>query len=102
MAQNALKQFSRLVDHINKFGVRGQGSQVRGQRLKVFWRVNKNRFYSTEIGCKVVRQRGSHIVLVKEQPRITIIVPNHKELDRGIRAIIRQADLTVDEFTQLL
>jgi predicted RNA binding protein YcfA (HicA-like mRNA interferase family) len=49
------------------------------------------------------RQRGSHIVLVRENPKNTVIVPNHKELDRGtLRAIIRQADLTVEEFIQLL
>jgi predicted RNA binding protein YcfA (HicA-like mRNA interferase family) len=56
-----------------------------------------------KIDFKIVRQRGSHIVLAREKPRTTIIVPNHKELDRGtLRAIIRQADLTVDEFIQLL
>lgn len=56
-----------------------------------------------KIEFSVVRQRGSHIVLVKEQPKTTVIVPNHKELDRGtLRAIIRQANLTVDEFIGLL
>jgi hypothetical protein len=29
------------------------------------------------------------VILVKEQPKTTVIVPNHKELDRGIRAIIK-------------
>jgi len=34
-------------------------------------------------------------------PRISIS-PDHKELDRGtLRAIIRQADLSIDEFTKL-
>jgi predicted RNA binding protein YcfA (HicA-like mRNA interferase family) len=33
-------------------------------------------------GFAIVRQRGSHIVLLKEYPRNTVIVPNHKELDR--------------------
>lgn len=56
-----------------------------------------------KIGFVIVRQRGSHIVLVRENPKNTVIVPNHKELDRGtLRAIIRQADLTVEEFVQLL
>ncbi|MBX3334851.1 MAG: type II toxin-antitoxin system HicA family toxin [Nitrospira sp.] len=32
-----------------------------------------------------------------------MVVPDHKELDRGtLRAIIRQADLTVEEFLRLL
>ena len=56
-----------------------------------------------KIGFTIVRQRGSHIVLTREDPRNTLIVPNHKELDRGtLRAIIRQANTTVEEFTQLL
>ncbi len=56
-----------------------------------------------QIGFTIVRQRGSHIILVRENPKNTVIVPNHKELDRGtLRAIIRQVDLTVEEFIQLL
>ncbi|MDJ0532830.1 MAG: type II toxin-antitoxin system HicA family toxin [Xenococcaceae cyanobacterium MO_207.B15] len=56
-----------------------------------------------KVDFKIVRQRGSHIVLLKQKPKTTIIVPNHKELDRGtLRAIIRQANLTVDEFILLL
>jgi predicted RNA binding protein YcfA (HicA-like mRNA interferase family) len=56
-----------------------------------------------KIGFAIVRQRGSHVVLVRENPKNTVIVPNHQELDRGtLRAIIRQADLTVEEFIQLL
>ena len=55
-----------------------------------------------KVGFKIARQRGSHIVLVRDNPKATVIVPNHKELDRGtLRAIIRQLDLTVDEFILL-
>lgn len=55
-----------------------------------------------KVGFEIARQRGSHIVLVRENPKATVIVPNHKELDRGtLRAIIRQLDLTVDEFILL-
>lgn len=50
------------------------------------------------------RQRGSHVVLrqtVSTYRRIT--VPDHKEVAKGtLRAIIRQAGLTVDEFKALL
>lgn len=54
-------------------------------------------------GFVVDRQRGSHIVLVREEPRATVSVPDHKELDRGtLRAIIRQVGLSVDEFVELL
>lgn len=56
-----------------------------------------------QVGFVVDRQRGSHIILVREDPRSTISVPDHKELDRGtLRAVIRQADLSVDEFIELL
>ena len=51
----------------------------------------------------VDRQRGSHVILIREEPRTTVTVPNHKELDKGtLRAIIRQAGLSVDEFVSLL
>lgn len=56
-----------------------------------------------KIGFVISCQRGSHIVLVREEPRATVSVPDHKELDRGtLRAIIRQAGLSVDEFIELL
>lgn len=49
------------------------------------------------------RQEGSHMVLRRDDPFAQVVVPNHKELDRGtLRAIIRQAGLSVDEFTRLL
>lgn len=49
------------------------------------------------------RQEGSHIVLRRDTPFCQVVVPDHKELDRGtLRAIIRQADLGIDEFTKLL
>jgi predicted RNA binding protein YcfA (HicA-like mRNA interferase family) len=56
-----------------------------------------------KIGFVIDRQRGSHIIMVREEPRTTISVPDHKELDRGtLRGIIRQAGLSVDEFIELL
>ncbi|MBD2361028.1 type II toxin-antitoxin system HicA family toxin [Anabaena minutissima FACHB-250] len=56
-----------------------------------------------KIGFIVDRQRGSHIILVREDPRTTISIPEHKELDRGtLRGIIRQVGLSVDEFVELL
>jgi len=55
-----------------------------------------------KIGFLVDRQWGSHIVLVREEPRTTVSVPDHKELDRGtLRAIIRQVGLSVEEFSLL-
>ena len=49
------------------------------------------------------RQEGSHVSLRKDDPFYQVVVPLHKELDRGtLRAIIRQAGLSVDEFVRLL
>jgi predicted RNA binding protein YcfA (HicA-like mRNA interferase family) len=49
------------------------------------------------------RQEGSHIILRRDNPFAQLVVPDHKELDRGtLRAIIRQAGITVDEFIKLL
>jgi predicted RNA binding protein YcfA (HicA-like mRNA interferase family) len=56
-----------------------------------------------KMGFVIDRQRGSHVILVLEDPRMTVCVPDHQELDRGtLRAIIRQVGLSVDEFVDLL
>jgi predicted RNA binding protein YcfA (HicA-like mRNA interferase family) len=56
-----------------------------------------------KIGFYQKRQEGSHIILRRDNPFAQVIVPDHKELDRGtLRAIIRQAGLGVDEFVKLL
>jgi len=49
------------------------------------------------------RQTGSHIILRRDDPFSQIVVPDHKELDRGtLRAIIRQTGLSIDEFSNSL
>ena len=49
------------------------------------------------------RGKGSHLFLFRGDPPTAITVPNHRVVRRGtLRAIIRQAGLTVDEFNQLL
>ncbi|MEM1953495.1 MAG: type II toxin-antitoxin system HicA family toxin, partial [Candidatus Caldarchaeum sp.] len=54
-------------------------------------------------GFVLARQRGSHMVLYREEPPAQVTVPDHKELDRGtLRSIIRQAGLSVEEFILLL
>jgi predicted RNA binding protein YcfA (HicA-like mRNA interferase family) len=50
-------------------------------------------------GWSVARQRGSHIIMIKEGEIITLSIPNHKEVAKGtLRSLIRSADLTVNEF----
>lgn len=54
-------------------------------------------------GFFIKRQKGSHIILCRDEPFAEVVVPNHKTLDKGtLRAIIRQVELEVDEFIQLL
>jgi predicted RNA binding protein YcfA (HicA-like mRNA interferase family) len=39
----------------------------------------------------------------RDEPFAQVVVPDHDELDRGtLRAIIRQAGLSVEDFLQLL
>lgn len=56
------------------------------------------------IGYAIDHQTGSHIILRQEaEPHRRLTIPDHKELGKGtLRAIIRQAGLTVDEFRALL
>jgi predicted RNA binding protein YcfA (HicA-like mRNA interferase family) len=49
------------------------------------------------------RQVGSHIGMRRNAPFGQAVVPDHRTLDRGtLRAIIRQAGLSVEAFVQLL
>ena len=50
------------------------------------------------LGWEVVRQRGSHIILVKEGQRATLSVPDHKVGRGTLRSLIRAAGLTVEAF----
>nr|WP_242477304.1 type II toxin-antitoxin system HicA family toxin [Halochromatium glycolicum] len=54
-------------------------------------------------GWNVARQKGSHIILVKDDSIATLSVPDHKEVARGtLRTLIRASGLTVSEFNERL
>jgi len=54
-------------------------------------------------GFFVQRQKSSHIQMKRINPKGRVTVPNHRQLKLGtLRAIIRQAGLTVTEFADLL
>jgi predicted RNA binding protein YcfA (HicA-like mRNA interferase family) len=54
-------------------------------------------------GFHQIRQRGSHIIVRRDTPFSQLTVPDHRELDRGtLRAIIRQAGMSVEQFEALL
>jgi predicted RNA binding protein YcfA (HicA-like mRNA interferase family) len=53
-------------------------------------------------GWTKVRQRGSHVVMVKDGSMATLSVPDHKDVAKGtLRSLIRASGLTVDEFIAL-
>lgn len=55
-----------------------------------------------KLGYQVDHQTGSHIILRHPQMR-RLTVPNHRELAKGtLRALIREAGLTKDEFVNLI
>ncbi|MCS7366851.1 MAG: type II toxin-antitoxin system HicA family toxin [archaeon YNP-WB-062] len=57
-----------------------------------------------KIGFKPVRQRGSHVILKRDDGRVTVI-PVHRgeEIGRGLLSkIIKDAGLTKEEFLKLL
>jgi len=54
-------------------------------------------------GWKAIGQVGSHLVMVKEGCRANLSIPQDKELSVGtIRALVRCAGMTVEEFLDLL
>ena len=55
-------------------------------------------------GFEVVRQTGSHVIMRRNNPKVRVIVPNHRKDLRPntLRSIIRNSGLTVEEFVKLL
>lgn len=52
-------------------------------------------------GFQIVRQKGSHLILVKDD--IIVPVPKHDQIKRGLLLeIIAEAGLTKEEFLKLL
>jgi len=63
-----------------------------GEAVKVFERA----------GWTIDRQRGSHVILVKDGQPATLSVPDHKELAKGTpRSLIRAAGMTTEDFASL-
>ena len=55
-------------------------------------------------GYVIHHQTGSHIILRhRETPHHRLTIPNHREISIGtLRAILKQAGLTVEEFRTLM
>jgi len=53
------------------------------------------------LGWQAARQRGSHIIMVKDGEIATLSIPDHKEVAKGtLRSLIRTAGITVEEFCE--
>ena len=51
---------------------------------------------------QMARQRGSHMILVKDGHSATLSVPDRKEVAKGtLRSLIRSSGLTVERFLEL-
>jgi predicted RNA binding protein YcfA (HicA-like mRNA interferase family) len=57
-----------------------------------------------KLGYEFDEQHGSHIILRHTvPPHRRLSIPNHKEVAKGtLRALIREAGLTVEEFARLV
>ncbi len=54
-------------------------------------------------GFTVRRQKGSHIVLRRDEPFAQVVVPAHQAIDTGtLASILEGAGIGVDEFRKLL
>ncbi len=54
-------------------------------------------------GFYIKRQKGSHIVMRRDEPFAQVVVPDHRSIDTGtLASILDGADLSVDEFLSLL
>ncbi len=55
------------------------------------------------VGFVLKRQRGSHMILRRDEPLARVAVPDHKTVRVGtLRHIMRVAGLTVDELLRLV
>lgn len=49
------------------------------------------------------RQKGSHLVYYHPETNRTVVIPRHREIKTGtLREILREANLSRDEFRKLL
>jgi predicted RNA binding protein YcfA (HicA-like mRNA interferase family) len=56
-----------------------------------------------KLGWSVARQRGSHIIMVKEGEPASLCIPDHREVAKGtLRSLIRAARISVEEFLAAL
>ncbi len=56
-----------------------------------------------EAGWRQDRQRGSHVVMLKQGSNVSLSIPQHRTVAPGtLRTLIRLSGMTVDEFCRHL
>lgn len=56
-----------------------------------------------KIGFYQKRRESSHIIMRRDDPFAQVVVPDHPEIAKGtLRAIIRDVELSIEEFVALL
>jgi len=56
-----------------------------------------------KIGFYPKRRESSHVILRRDDPFTQVVVPDHQTLAKGtLRAILRDVDLSIEEFIKLL
>jgi predicted RNA binding protein YcfA (HicA-like mRNA interferase family) len=54
-------------------------------------------------GFTIRRQKGSHIVMRRDDPFAQVVVPAHRSIDTGtLASILEAAGIRIDEFEALL
>ena len=54
------------------------------------------------VGFVVNRQKGSHIILRREDPFARVVVPDHKRIRPGtLRQVLNEAGITVEQLLEL-
>lgn len=55
------------------------------------------------LGWRYLRTRGSHMILEKAGSKTVLSIPDHDPVGRGLlRSLIRDAEISVEEFIQAL
>ncbi|MCJ7745822.1 MAG: type II toxin-antitoxin system HicA family toxin [Actinobacteria bacterium] len=55
------------------------------------------------LGWEVTRQKGSHVILTKQDHIATLSVPNHPEVARGtLRSLMNRAGVSIEELLDAL
>jgi len=55
------------------------------------------------LGYFIDHQKGSHVVLKRNDGQRTVVIPDHNELDRGtLKAILKQSGIEIEELLSVL